>query len=235
MKCTAAVLGLGFTFLLALAPHRSYAGESNPTDDGFWQCQNMPIVDAAYFSAIFEANADRAVVATAFAQMLAAQYGYEGRTNCGVANRSPTIRAKLEDDQLRYVKQLQQSEIKVVETGWVYAGAGAPAPEATPASAPATAPTPAVAPTKLWVCRGSTNAPSRDMYITAPFSVAIDLQTMRKAQAALASYMQERYLPTSMMCDTYATQAEADARVEWLVNYAKTYQFDYVPVTYTYQ
>jgi hypothetical protein len=61
------------------------------------------------------------------------------------------------------------------------------------------------------------------MYITAPFSVATDLQTMRKAQTALAGYMKERYLPTSMMCDTYATQAEADARVEWLVNYA-TYQ-----------
>jgi hypothetical protein len=235
MKCTTVLLSLGFTFLLALAPHRGDAGEPSPYDDGYWQCQNMPIVDAAYFSAIFEANADRAVVATEFAQMLAAQYGYEGRTNCGVAIRSPTIRAKLEDDQARYVKQLQQSQIKVVETGWVYAGAGAPAPQPAPASAPAIASTPAVTPTKLWVCRGSTNAPSRDMYITAPFSVAADLQTMRKAQTALAGYMKERYLPTSMMCDTYATQAEADARVEWLVNYAHTYQFVYVPVNYTYQ
>lgn len=231
MKCTAAVLGLGFTFLLALAPQRGDSGEPSPYDDGYWQCQNMPIVDAAYFSATFEANADRAVVAAAFAEMLAAEYGYEGRTNCGVAIRGPTTIAKLEDDQARYVKQLQQSQIKVVETGWVYTGVVAP----PPASVPAAAPAPAVAQTKLWVCRGSTNAPSRDMYITAPFSVAADLQTMRKAQTALAAYMQERYLPTSMMCDTYATQAEADARVEWLVNYAKTYQFDYVPVTYTYQ
>lgn len=235
MKCAAVVFGLGSAFLLALAPHRSIAGEASATDDGYWECRNMPIQEVAYFSAIFEANASRAEVAKVFAQMLAAEYGYQGSTNCGVAYRGPTIFTKLQDDQARYIKQLQDSQIKVVETGWVYAGAPAPAPQPTLESAPATAPTAAQSPTKLWVCRGNTNAPSRDMYITAPFPVGITLQTMRNAQAALASYMKERYKPTSMMCDSYATEAEANARVEWLVNFAQTYQFVYVPVNYTYQ
>lgn len=54
------------------------------------------------------------------------------------------------------------------------------------------------------------------------------------ASAALGSYMQAHYKPTSMACDNYATQAEADARVAWLVNWAHTYKFDPVSVTFTY-
>jgi hypothetical protein len=239
MKCTAVVLGLGFAFLLALPRDRSIAGEASPNDDGYWECRNMPIQDVAYFSAIFEANASRAEVAKVFAQMLAVEYGYQGSTNCGVAYRGPTILAKLQDDQARYIKQLQDSQVKVVETGWLYVGDPVPAPQPTlesaPTSAPESAPAAAASPSKLWVCRGNTNAPSRDMYITAPFPVGTTLMTMRQAQAALASYMQENYQPTSMMCDSYATQEEANARVEWLVNFAQTNHFVYVPVNYTYQ
>jgi len=72
------------------------------------------------------------------------------------------------------------------------------------------------------------------MYITKPFAASSDLLTARKVQAALASYMQSNYKPTVMNCAYYDTQAEADARVAWLVNFAHTYKFDYVPVTFSY-
>jgi hypothetical protein len=98
----------------------------------------------------------------------------------------------------------------------------------------ATATTAPQGPTKLWVCRGNTNAPSRDMYITKPFAAGSDLTTQRKMQPALAQYMQAHYKQTVMTCDYYDTQAEADARVAWLVNWAHTYKFDYVPVIFTY-
>lgn len=238
MKNAAVVLGLGFAFILALSVHRSVAGEASAVSDGIWQCQNVPIQQTAYFSATFEGRADRGEVQRAYTQMLAAKYGYQGQANCGVAtSRTPEMLAKLRDDQARYVKQLRQSQVKVVETGWVFAGASVAAPAQAPVSAPvAPVATAAVSnsPTKLWVCRGNTNAPSRDMYITKPFAAGTDLTTQRKMQPALARYMQEHYKPTSMMCDYYGTQAEADARVAWLVNFANTNHFDYVPVTFTY-
>lgn len=237
MKNAAVVVGFGSVVLLALAAHRGVAGEASNDDDGYWECRNIPIENTAYFSAIFEAKADRGVVATSFAQMLAAKYGYQGRANCGVAIiKTPATLAKAKDDQARYATQLRQSQIKVVLTGWVYAGASAAAPTPAPTSAPvATAtPLPASAYTKLWVCRGNTNAPSRDMYITKPFPVTDGLMNWRKTQAALASYMQANYKPTVMNCDNFATQAEAEARVEWLVNWAHTNKFDPVTVTFTY-
>jgi hypothetical protein len=53
-------------------------------------------------------------------------------------------------------------------------------------------------------------------------------------QPALASYMQKHYKPTAMSCGNYKTQAEAKARVEWLVKWAHTFHFDYVLVNFTY-
>lgn len=237
MKSAAVVFGLGSVVLLALAVQPSIGGEASENYKGLWECRNVPIQQAAYFSGIFEANADRGEVQKAYTQMLAAKYGYQGQTNCGVAtSTSPEMLAKLKEDQARYVKQLQQSQIKVVVTGWVFAGAAAPAPSPAPATAlVATAATsPAGAYSKFWVCRGNTNAPSRDMYITKPFAMGTDLSTQRKMQPALASYMQAHYKPTVMTCDYYGTQAEADARVEWLINNAHTYHFDYVPVSFNY-
>ena len=87
---------------------------------------------------------------------------------------------------------------------------------------------------KLFVCRGNTNAPSREMYITHPFPVANGIANWQEAQTALASYMHAHYQPTAMACDACDTQAEAKARVEWLVNWAHAHQFDYVPVNFTY-
>ena len=231
MKSAAVVVGLGSAFVLTLAAHRSVAGTTSYTYDGYWECRNVPIQQTAYFSAVFEANAETGAVQRAFTQMLAAKYGYHGQTNCSVAYKGPTSIAKLKDDQARYVKQLHQSNIKVFLTGWVFAGAAAAAPAA---AAPAATSTAVQSPSKLWVCRGNTNAPSRDMYITKPFAAGSELMTQRNMQGALATFMQANYKPTVMTCDYYDTQAEADARVAWLVNWAHTYKFDPVSVTFTY-
>jgi hypothetical protein len=124
MKATtsALVASLTVAILLALAPDRGLAGESAPfSTDGYWQCQNMPIEKTAYFSQLFEMNAGMAEVQKAFAQVLSANYGYKGQVNCGVANdKSPTMRAKLNEDHARWVTQLKQQGVQVVETGWVY-------------------------------------------------------------------------------------------------------------------
>jgi len=124
MKTTtsAVVASLTVAILLALAPDRCLAGESAGfSTDGYWQCQNMPIEKTAYFSQLFEMNRDMAEVQKAFAQMLSTKYGYKGQVNCGVVNdKSPTMRAKLKDDHARWVEQLKQQGVKVVETGWVY-------------------------------------------------------------------------------------------------------------------
>ena len=58
-----------------------------------------------------------AAMKKAFQEMLAAKYGYHGGADCGVANKGAGVLAKLKDDQARYVKQLNQAQIKVVETG----------------------------------------------------------------------------------------------------------------------
>lgn len=234
MKNAAVVLGLASVVVLGLAAHRSVAGETTRTYHGLWVCQNVPIQKTAYFAAIFEATADRDQVARSFEQALAAKYGYKGRVNCGVGTGvRPADIAKAKEDRARYVKQLHLMKIKVYETGWSFAGASASSPVASAAPV-ATAAATSQEPSKLWVCRGNTNAPSRDMYITQPFRVVDGLQNWRNAQTALGSYMQAHYKPTSMSCDNYATQAEADARVEWLVNWAHTYKFDPVSVTFTY-
>ncbi|HZF14651.1 MAG TPA: hypothetical protein VE046_01785 [Steroidobacteraceae bacterium] len=242
MKNTSVVLGLYFVVLLALAAHRSVAGEATGNYHGLWLCQNVPIEKTAYFAAIFEATADRGLVVQSFKQVLAAKYGYHGEVNCGVGTGTGAADlAKAKEDRARYVKQLHGMQIKVHETGWTYAGASATAPAPATSNAPvasvapvATAATAPQGPTKLWVCRGNTNAPSRDMYITKPFPVTDGLANWRNTQAALGSYMQAHYKPTAMNCDNYATQAEADARVEWLVNWAHTYKFDPVSVSFTY-
>ena len=62
---------------------------------------------------------------------------------------------------------------------------------------------------KLFVCRGNTNAPSREMYITHPFPVANGIANWQEAQTALASNMHAHYQPTAMACDACDTQAEA--------------------------
>jgi hypothetical protein len=84
--------------------------------------QNAPIETTAYFSEIFEMNAGKGAVENAFAQLLSTKYGYKGQVGCGMAQKGPTILAKLKDDHARFVKQLNQQGIKVVETGWAYAG-----------------------------------------------------------------------------------------------------------------
>ncbi|MGH8262311.1 MAG: hypothetical protein ACRETU_06700 [Steroidobacterales bacterium] len=245
MKNAVVVLGLGSALVLALAAHRSAAGEASDIYDGIWQCQNGPIQQTAYFSGTFEGKADRREVQGAYTKMLATRYGYQGQANCGVAtSRTPEMLAKLKDDQANYIKQLREAQVKVVETGWVFAGASAAAPVQTDASEPptvstavapvATAMTAPQGPTKLWVCRGNANAPSRDMYITKPFAAGYDLTTQRKMHPALARYMQANYSETVMTCDYFNTQAEADKRVAWLVNWAHTYKFDPVSVSFTY-
>jgi hypothetical protein len=119
---SAVVLALTVAIPVALAPDRTVAGETLATNDGYWQCQNAPIETTAFLSEIFEMNAAMGAVQSAFAQLLSTKYGFKGQVSCGMAYKGPTILAKLKDDHARYVKQLNQQGIKVVETGWTYAG-----------------------------------------------------------------------------------------------------------------
>lgn len=203
MKNAAVVLGLSSAFILALAAHRSVAGESGNTHDGYWECRNIPIEQTAYFSAIFEANAGLGEVAESYAQMLAAKYGYQGRANCGVAIiKSPATFAKAKDDQASYVKQLRQSQIKVFLTDWVYPGASAAAPTQAPASAPAAPQSPSMS-FGYCVC---TYAEYR--YYSAAFSSPADQYTHWR-QAFLKS-LKERYnVQGYIQCVRYASQAES--------------------------
>jgi len=72
------------------------------------------------------------------------------------------------------------------------------------------------------------------MYITKPFAARFDPTTQRMMQPALAKYMQAHYQGTVMTCDYFNTQAQADKRVQWLIDWAHTYKFDPVSVTFTY-
>ena len=144
MKSGAVVLGLACIVVLSITGPRGIAGESTGTLRGLWLCQNAPIKEAAYFAAIFEATADRVVVIQSFQKMLAAKYGYQGDVSCGVGTGvSEADIAKAGEDRERFVKQLQQSNIKVFETGWRFEGETQSASAAPPAAAAASAAAPA--------------------------------------------------------------------------------------------
>jgi len=150
MKGAAVVLGLTVIVVLSLTCSRAIAdGESTASLHGLWLCQNAPIKETAYFAGIFEATADRGVVIQSFQTMLAAKYGYQGNVSCGVGTGvSEADFAKALEDRARFVKQLQQSNIKVLETGWQFEGERQSASNAAPAAAAA----PSAAPAKTYQC-----------------------------------------------------------------------------------
>jgi hypothetical protein len=173
MKGAAVVLGPTALVVLSLAGSLAIAdGESTATLHGLWLCQNTPIKETAYFAGIFEATADRGTVIQSFQTMLAAKYGYQGDVSCGVGTGvSEADFAKAREDRARFVKQLQQSNIKVLETGWQFVGgtqsASAPGP-----AAPAATAAPAAAPAKTYQCWMDNFG---NNYITPAFSSTTEL------------------------------------------------------------
>ena len=170
MKCSAVALGVVGTVVLLIAGARGNAGESADTLHGIWLCQNEPIKEAAYFAGIFEATAGRGAVIQSFQKMLAAKYGYQGKVSCGVGTGvSEADFAKAREDRARFVKQLQQSNIKVIETGWRFDGEKSQSASAAP---PAGAATSATAPAKDYQCWMNSFG---NNYMTPAFSSTTEL------------------------------------------------------------
>ncbi len=169
MKSAAVVLGLAVIVVLSLAGSRAIAGEYTNTLHGLWLCQNAPIKETAYFAGIFEATADRGVVIQSFQTMLVAKYGYQGNVSCGVGTGvSEADLAKAREDRGRFVKQLQQSNIKVVETGWQFEGGS----QSASAAASAAAAAPAAASAKTYQCWMNSFG---NNYMTPAFSSTTEL------------------------------------------------------------
>jgi hypothetical protein len=169
MKSPAVALGLVCTVVLSLTGARGIAGESTETFHGLWLCQNAPIKETAYFAGIFEATADRGAVIESFQKMLAAKYGYRGDVSCGVGTGvSEADFAKAREDRARFVKQLQQSNTKVFETGWRFEGETQSASAAPPAAAAASA----AAPAKNYQCWMNSFG---NNYMTPAFSSTTEL------------------------------------------------------------
>ncbi len=104
-----------------------------------------------------------------FQKMLAAKYGYQGNGSCGVGTGvSEADFAKAREDRERFVKQLQQSNIKVFETGWRFEGETQSASAAPPAAAAASA----AAPAKNYQCWMNSLG---NNYMTPAFSSTTEL------------------------------------------------------------
>jgi len=169
VKRAAVAFGLACIVVLSLTGPRGIAGESTETFHGLWLCQNSPIKETAYFAGIFEATADRGAVIQSFQKMLAAKYAYQGNVSCGVGSGvSEADFAKAREDRARFVTQLRQSNIKVLETGWRFEGETQNASAAPSAAAAASA----AAPAKNYQCWMNSFG---NNYMTPAFSSTTEL------------------------------------------------------------
>ena len=107
--------------LVLLVSVAAFAGQSG-LSPGYYICESWG-GSTSYFSDIFLGPGDADSVSKAFAQMLAAKYGYTERVDCPIAYKTPEGLKRLQDQHKPYAAQREKQGRKIVETGWTYNGA----------------------------------------------------------------------------------------------------------------
>jgi hypothetical protein len=129
------------TFMASLAMVVLSAQGERPAA-GYWECRTFAPDGTLYVTPVWELTAAWDDVNRAWTQFLAAKYGYKRNAFCSRANiPSPKTLADLKAEQDRYLDQVRNSGMPIVQTGWTYSSASPSAAAATPAPAPS--PTPA--------------------------------------------------------------------------------------------
>jgi hypothetical protein len=219
--------------LVVLVSTLAFGGES--PIGGYWVCQSAANLDPIYFSSTYDALASND--SNAFAQYLNTKYGYTGRANCSVADKTQSTVQRMQQSYNATVAQWRSLGKKVVETGWT--NHGAPALTTNAPLAPAT---PVVAkpqvraespddqpmakknvPMSHFYC-ATQRSGSNPLYLSGSFEVASsELPAVSKAFQA---YLAQKYGdagPIAVSCYNFPSVAVADQRKQGsIANLKKT-------------
>jgi hypothetical protein len=141
MKTSTILLAVASSIVLAVAPARRLAGQSDLPADGHWSCFSGYENDPIYVTPVWDARAALDDVQSAFKQFLSTKYSYKGRVSCGRADMGKSTLAGLQAGKEQEQAQWRKNGKTIVQTGWTNGSGGAASPAAgQPASNPPTQP-----------------------------------------------------------------------------------------------
>jgi len=226
-----------FSIRLGLAPVRTLIAQTNRPAAGHWACFSGFEFDPIYVTPVWDGTATMENVQTAFTQMLATRYGYQGRVSCSRANMSGSTLAGVEAGRKDRDAQWEKSGKKVVQTGWTF-GAPDPAPAAPAENPPSPSPSPAAAspePAKWAVCRmtGALMGATKS-FVSAVMEPpgTIDKDSLERAFARFLG-TKFKVTPHNTECATSPSQSGAAAKLKAWMDEAAKHRARYGPTADT--